>query len=97
MKLKFNHSAETISESTGIDTERLSEKITKTLNHFIKDEENQTISQLSEVINKDFTKAELVILSTQHLIKTLQENNRTIEDTTSEFTEVLEESETESE
>ena len=97
MKLKFNHSAESISESTGIDTEKLAEKATQTIKDFMEDDEKQTMSHLSEMVNKGYTKAELVILTTQHMVKTVKEATRRTKDPISQFLQMLEESETESE
>jgi hypothetical protein len=97
MKLKFNHSAESISEATGIDVEKLAEKATQTISDFMEDDEKQTTSHLAEMVNKDYTKAELVILTTQHMVKMLEGAKRRTENPALRLLEMLGGSETESE
>jgi hypothetical protein len=93
MKLKFNHSAESIPEATGIDVEKLGDKVKQTIKGFMEDDEKQTTSHLAEMVNKDYTKAELVILTTQLMTNTLEEAAVGFSrggDSLSKFREILE-------
>jgi hypothetical protein len=93
MKLKFNHSAVSVSEATGIDVEKLGDKVKQTIKAFMEDDEKQTTSHLAEMVNKGYAKAELVILTTQLITDTLQEvaeRSSRRGDSLSKFKEILE-------